>query len=527
MASDLIRMTGMISGLDTESIISAYTSTAEKKVQDAKNSLTLNTWTQDAWKSLNTKIYSFYSKTLSTDRMSSAYQKKKTTTSDGALTVTAGSNAVDGVQTAQILNTAKAGYMTGKEISLSDTSADLTDSTDGLGIAEGSAFQLETGDGETVKFQIGGSSSDSDVTVVNSMDDLVSALKNAGLNANFDTTNGRVFVNALTTGEESDFNFTATDDAGMKALGQLGIASKEVVDAYTESTGTTAAALGITEYGTKIDGENAKLKLNGATFESQTNNFTINNNTYTVNYMPEDESTEISITTATDYDGVYDVVKSMLKEYNSLVNEMSKLYNADSAKGYEPLSDEQKESMSESEIEDWETKIKDSLLRKDGTISDILNSLSTDMADGLEINGTKYYLSSFGIATQGYFEADENERYALHIDGDTDDEVSAGKEDKLKTMLASNPEDTTKFFQELSNKLYNTLYSKMSGNTKYSSIYKVYNDKQLATEATDWKKKITELEQKVKDIEDKWYTRFSRMETTLAKMQNTQSVFGS
>ena len=64
MSSDLIRMMGINSGLDTESIISAYTSKASKRVQDAKNSKTLNTWTQTAWQDLNSKIYNFYSKTF-------------------------------------------------------------------------------------------------------------------------------------------------------------------------------------------------------------------------------------------------------------------------------------------------------------------------------------------------------------------------------------------------------------------------------------------------------------------------------
>lgn len=43
---------------------------------------------------------------------------------------------------------------------------------------------------------------------------------------------------------------------------------------------------------------------------------------------------------------------------------MTKLYNADSAGSYEPLTDDEKDQMSDKEIEKWETKIKDSLLRR-------------------------------------------------------------------------------------------------------------------------------------------------------------------
>lgn len=45
------------------------------------------------------------------------------------------------------------------------------------------------------------------------------------------------------------------------------------------------------------------------------------------------------------------MIKGFLKDYNSIINEMDKLYNADSASDYEPLTDAEKESMSESEIE--------------------------------------------------------------------------------------------------------------------------------------------------------------------------------
>ena len=69
------------------------------------------------------------------------------------------------------------------------------------------------------------------------------------------------------------------------------------------------------------------------------------------------------------------------------------------------------------------------------------------------------------------------------------------------------------------------------GSTKLSSIYKVYNDKQLKTEATDWDKQILELESKLSDMEDRYYSKFSKMETALAKLNSKQSsvagFFGS
>lgn len=501
MSSNMIRITGMNSGLDTESIISAYTSTHSKRVTDAKNKKTLNEWTQNAWQGMNTKIYSFYSGTLTTNRMSSAYAKTKVTTSNNALSVVAGKGAANGVQNAKIKATASAAYLTGAKIGVKSGSDNLTDS---LGIAEGQQITFNDANG-TKTIQIGGESSDENTKVVNTMDDLVKAFKDFGLNANYDAGNGRIFLNAKTTGKDYDFNLGGDLDA----LGKLGLLTKD--QGATDEQAVT-----------KIDASNAVLELNGAEFESNTNTFTINGSTYSINYMPANPNETIAVTTSTDYDGIYNVVKDMLKQYNDLVNEMSKQYNAASAKGYEPLTEEQKEAMTDKEVEDWENKIKDSLLRNDDTLYSVMNALTAASYKGFEVDGKTMYLSDFGISTMSYFEAEANERYALHIDGNPDDSYSAGKEDKLKAMIAADPEKVMKFFTQLSQEMYKGLDEKMKSSS-LSSIYKVYNDKQLKTEATDWDKKIADLEKKLTDIEDKYYQKFASMEKLLSSINSKQS----
>lgn len=525
MSSDLIRMTGLNSGLDTESIITAYTSKASKKVQDAKNKKTLNTWTQTAWQDINKKIFSFYNKTLSTNRLSQAYKKTKVTTSNSALTVVAGANAVNGIQTAKIKGLAKAAYMTGSEIKnldggKLDPTANLTEQ---LGITEGSTITLNGKDGlKTI--QIGGEVEEgSETVVVNSMNELVKALKESGVNANYDKGNQRLFLSAKDTGEKNDFSFSGN----VATLMKLGLANeaqvKEATPNFDSLTEEEQKKLLAEKAATKIDGSDAKLELNGAEFTSTSNTFIINGSTYTINSMPAVEDEEISITTQPDYDGVYNVIKDMLKEYNDLIGEMSKLYNADSSKGYDPLSDDQKSAMSEKEIEEWEKKIKDSLLRKDNTLYDVMMTMVNVTNEAFEVNGKKMYLADFGIATGGYFDTDEESRYMLHIDGDSDDTMTGTKDDKLKSLIASDPEAVTSFFQQFANKMYNDLFSKM-GSSDYSSIYKVYNDKQLKSEATEWDKKIASLEKDLKDMEDRYYEKFSRMETALAKMNSKQTA---
>ena len=76
-----IRITGMYSGLDTESIINELASAQSMKKTKLVKAQTKLSWKQDAWKALNTKIYSFYQK-LDDMRLQGSYRKKKTTVSD-------------------------------------------------------------------------------------------------------------------------------------------------------------------------------------------------------------------------------------------------------------------------------------------------------------------------------------------------------------------------------------------------------------------------------------------------------------
>ena len=136
----------------------------------------------------------------------------------------------------------------------------------------------------------------------------------------------------------------------------------------------------------------AKIKLNGAEYTSSTNEFAVNGLSVTALAKT---SGEISVTVATDSEGIYEQVKDLLSQYNSLINEMNKLYNADSAKGYEPLTDDEKDSMSDTEVEKWEAKVKDSLLRRDDSLESLISSMTTAMSKGYEVNGKTYYLTSF------------------------------------------------------------------------------------------------------------------------------------
>lgn len=542
--SDLLRMTGMYSGMDTESIVSQLVKTKSTKVTNLKNEQKKLEWKQTAWQGLNSKIYNMYSKTLSNLRLTSAYSKKSTVSSDSTkATVVASEGAVNGTQTLQVNKLAKSGYLTGAKLDGKTTTTTGTDGKDVTKVVNwettdklseidsnltGKTISLTTGTGTDAK------TTDIEITADMTINDLVAKFKDAGVNASFDTTNQRFFINSTGTGSAKNFTLSSDDSTALASLGLDPNAT------YTDINGSKNSCV-------KIEGQDAEIVLNGATFTSDSNTFSING--LTINTLGVTDE-EISIVTSTDYDGIYNTIKDFLTEYNDLINEMDKLYNADSARKYDMLTDDQKESMTDDEVEQWEDKIKSALLRKDNSLYNVMNTLTTTMMDGYyennlsdkqkknmsaseisawykENGGKKHYLSDYGIGTLSYFEAQDNEHHAYHINGDADDEFTSTKEDKLKAAIAEDPEGTANFFATLCKTLYSKLDETMSESTEYSSIYKVYNDKQLKKDYKDYTTKISDAEDELNDYEDRWYNKFSKMEVALSKLQSQTSSISS
>lgn len=345
--------------------------------------------------------------------------------------------------------------------------------------------------------------------------------------ANYDTKIAA--QNANITQFETYVNVTENPDGTKTASATTDLTDKVRADyaralAYAQSVADTYGASGFTNFATKRDGQDAVIRVNGAEFTSNNNVFEINGLTITA--QQETHGEEVTITTDDDTEGIYDMVKNFLTDYNSLINEMDKLYNAETAKGYEPLTDEEKEAMSEKEIEKWEQKIKDSILRRDDTLSTVSEAMKEIMLEGVSVNGKQMYLSDFGIETLGYWNAEDNEKNAYHIAGDPDDASTKNGIDKLKTAIAHDPNSVIGFFTGLTKSLWGKLNGLMT-KTDYSSSFTVYEDVRMKEEYDSYTEKIKKQEDKVTALEDKWYAKFSAMETALAKLQSNQSAVTS
>lgn len=695
-----MRLTGLMSGIDTESIIQQLVEARKTKVDTVKKDQIRLNYKQEAWKSMNKKLKSLQS-TIGNMRFSTSYAKMATEVSDDSVvSVITGENAVAGVQSLQVKYLAKTGYLTGKELKSSGD--------DYTALTKLSELNPSIGSG-TITVESASGKADITVSGDTTISDVLTQLKNAGLNANFDAKNQRFFISAKESGEDNDFSITASDANGQAALEAMGIAvnlnsdkatlaqyreyaayyvagdkdatianmqnlidsevtskvsaylkeyetaqasltaanekiveleaknlksvdeyatditnkeaeiaaQKEAIEGITDATAKaeaeaklkeleeelatlntnkadaealvkqqeakTAAETKITELSTqinvtaatdadgkttytaeatdtlkntvadsyyakaeyantvisnydpndttstgatKVSGQDAVIVLNDAEFKNNTNVFEINGLTFTaLNETKDDE--KVTITTQQDTEGLYDMIKDFLKEYNEIINEIDKMYNAESASKYDPLLSEEKAELSETEVEEWEKKIKDAVLRRDENLSSIGNLLKETMSSGIEVDGKKMYLSNFGIETLSYFLAEDNEKNMYHIDGDADDEETAGNADKLKSMIASDSETVISFFTQLSRNLYDGMNKLSSSIDGYRSFGSFYDDKKITEEYNDYNTKIAELEEKLNDYEDQWYAKFAAMETAMSKMQTNANAVTS
>ena len=510
-----VRLSGMVSGLDTESIVSALVSAKSEKKKTLENDQKKLTWKQDAWKSLNSKIYGFYSKTLSNLRFQTDFYKKATKTSSSAVSVVTSMNAPNCVQTLTDVKMAKAGYHTGAE--LRDETGKKANYTGDTKLSD-LGLNFDSGD-KTFRITSAGKETTFTVTADMTLSKLASEMSKSGVKANFDATNQRFFVSAKDMGVENDFSYGENADTE-KILSAIGLGKDPSYATDDPDTDKDDRYIGV-----KLKATDASIKLNGEEFKSTKNTFNINGLTLTIN---NETSESITLSTQLDTDEMFDTVKKFFKEYNELINEMDKLYNADSAKKYKMLSEEEKEAMSDDEVKEWEDKIKSALLKGDETLGTVSSAMKEMMLAGVDVtlsNGTtkKMFLSDFGIATAGYFSAADNEKNAFHIDGDKDDEVSGTNEDKLRAMIAGDPEMVASFFSSLSKNLYGKLDELMK-RTDYSSAFTVYNDKEMKNQYNDYTSKISEQEKLVNRWEDFYYSKFTAMEKALSNLDSKQSA---
>ena len=229
-----------------------------------------------------------------------------------------------------------------------------------------------------------------------------------------------------------------------------------------------------------------------------------------------------TVTVTRDTEKIVETVKGFIDEYNKLVKTVNDYLTEDANyRDYAPLTDEQRKEMSDKQIELWEEKAKEGLLRRDSILTQFLQDMRTIW---YETNSSGYAIYQFGIET-----GDWATRGQLTFSSDG--------EATLRKMLASDPNGVMNFFASSVdgaavrvNEVIRSVANTSSGSP--GTLVELAGLKGMASEKNntlyDQIKKIDEQIERLKDQyekeKDRYWSQFNAMEQAIANM-NSQSSY--
>ena len=486
MAVNSIRFSGLASGLDTESIVKSLTTPYQSKVDAKKQQQTLMEWKKDAWKEMNSKLFNFYDKYVNTMRMESTFKKTIVSSSNASVVeIDKNSTLPAGTHDLKVKNLATGTRVETSQVQDKTLGKVATGSTtlNNIGITSDTTIKVKANQKGEVEIKLS-----PDMT----LDAVASKIKQElpDYNVNFDSGMGAFFISSKKTGASQEIEISGDPDV----LQNLGIKNTSGV-----AKGTQA--------------EDATVVYNGVEAKFESNSIRINDVSMTLKAIGE-----TTLVSTQDTESIYNTIKEFVDEYNALIEDINTKINADSARGYAPLTDEQKEAMSDKEIEAWEKKIKDSLFRNDESLKSLTQTMRSIFSSSVEINGKTISLSSIGITTGGW-----QENGKLYIDEEKLKDAITNDTDTVVQLFSANGktdalDDPTK---GIGDRLYDTI-TKLTMSSELRTKYSFYNDKKLDKDISTAKTDYNKLVERLQRMEDMYYKKFTAMEKMLQSL-NSQS----
>lgn len=484
-----IRLTGLASGLDTESMVADLMKAERTKVDVKYQQKQILQWKQEDYRDINTKMLALRTAAFDITMQSSFMGNTAVSSNSNIVTATAGASVADGKYSIEVTNLA-AGVTAASSGSLG-SAEDKSSIASQFGVSGTISFSLEgTKGSKTFTFDA------ARTTIYDVMDAINSA--DIGINANYDEGIDRVFLSSDTTG--SNVRIDVLDDS----KGFL----QDVLKLYS---GDRASAGNPVNLGTGQDAEITFQGISGLTFSS--NQFSLNG----INFSLQGEGTA-SINISNNIDGTVDKIKAFVEAYNNVMDLMGNKLKEERDRDYAPLTDEQKEDMKEADITLWEAKAHSGLLKGDTLLSGIYNSMrsmATDRVAGLDASASYTSLSSIGIKTSSNY----LDNGKLYID-----------EDKLREALAADADGVMELFtgkgdvDGVADKLYakvNQNISDLQGRAGSSTA--VYDNSALGKEIDNLDDQIDIWEERLTKIQERYWAQFTALETAMQQMNNQSS----
>ncbi|MGG3642837.1 flagellar hook-associated protein 2 [Bacillus gobiensis] len=491
-----MRIGGLASGMDIDSMVGELMKAQRMPLDKLNQKKQVLGWQRDQYRDINKKMADLDTYIFDKMALSNTYNKKKVTSSDESKVTARSINSTQNYS-AKIQVDKLATSTTYK-------SGDITKFTQGDHALE---FHVtDPGNSQAnpdpVKINIASTDTlDDIVKKINGSELCVTAMKEKILDSSTGEYTETIAFTSVKTGKGGKIE--AADDTTANFM---------------------SSSLGFSLNGRELNslqlGENAKVKVNGFDMEKTSNQFAINGMEYT---LLNTTSSELTISSETDTDGIYDTIKEFVDKYNGLIDEVNQKVNESRYRDYQPLTAEQKKEMSEDEIKLWEEKAKSGLLKNDSILTSGMNGMRMDFYSGVKSDGTTQQLTEFGISTSSVYQL----RGHLEID-----------EDQLKQKIKEDPESLQQLFvgggrnasyeeKGIAYRLRATMDTTMKQiENKAGNTTKSNNQFSIGKSLDDVDKQVNRFEDRMKQVEDRYWRQFSAMETAIQRM-NEQSAYMS
>lgn len=270
--------------------------------------------------------------------------------------------------------------------------------------------------------------------------------------------------------------------------------------------------------GNYVKAENATFIINGLETSRQSNTFSMNGVTFT---LKKTTDTPVTINVNNDNDKLYENIKNFVDKYNELVEKIEKKLSEPKYKNYLPLTDDEKEKLSETQQEKWENMAKSGILRNDSILSGLVTQMRTAIYSGVkqdDLDSAMKSLSAIGITTTADFTTAK-----LEIN-----------ESKLKAAIEKDPNSIELLFNgtgatDGQKGVIQRLYDKVNATMdqlkeRAGNSYSVNNQFTIGRQLDDLDDRIERFEDRLADLETRYYSQFTAMEQAIQKA-NSQAAY--
>lgn len=280
------------------------------------------------------------------------------------------------------------------------------------------------------------------------------------------------------------------------------------------------------------EGQNAIFEINGQEVYLNDNTYTLDGNTFTFNdNMTIGETYTVNI--AKDSTTVKDALKKFVESYNKLIDDVYGYIGKSPAKDddgntYEPLTNAEKEEMSEDEITKWEEKAKQGVLYNDSTVSTIMSQMRSALYTNVTLDdGSKFGIYNLGIKTSSEW----SEHGKLQIDENAFDKAFENNEDAIIKLFT---DSDTGMMKKLNSVIDGAVKSRGAANTRGTLVRKAGKaDSSVTTDSTIYKEMV-KMQDRLKELQDRyntkeeyWWKVFTNMETAMADLNSQTSYISS